>query len=74
MPSNFGYVVHSFSLNSRKPLTSLFLPIPSGDLVESCSVSMSLDSAVSVVKVQLQSMENPLIRFMRLFQYFFLIC
>lgn len=52
MSNNFGYVVHLFSLNSGKPLTS-FLPIPSDDLVENCSVSMSLDSVVSVVEVQL---------------------
>jgi hypothetical protein len=36
----FGYDVALFSLNSKKPLISLFLPWPSYHWVECCSASM----------------------------------
>lgn len=40
---NFGYAVHSFSLNSRKSLVSFFISFwPISHSVETCSVSMSL--------------------------------
>jgi hypothetical protein len=40
---NLGYVMPSFSLNSRKSLNSfLFILLPSYHCVESCSVSMSM--------------------------------
>ena len=36
----FGYTVPSFSLNSKKSLISLFLPLPRGDSDEHCSLFM----------------------------------
>jgi hypothetical protein len=38
----FGYVVPSFSLNSKMPLISLLLPWQSYDWVECCSASMCM--------------------------------